>query len=115
MIRTKGEAGTGNVVEAVRHMRAIMGDIRMLRGLDRQEMTDYAREFEAPAALVIECAERGRLPVVNFSAGGIATPSDAALMMQARCGRGLCRLRDLQVLEPGAYGPGHCRGSEPFQ
>ncbi len=82
MIRTKGEAGTGNVVEAVRHMRAIMGDIRMLRGLDRQEMTDYAREFEAPAALVIECAERGRLPVVNFSAGGIATPSDAALMMQ---------------------------------
>jgi len=82
MIRTKGEAGTGNVVEAVRHMRAIMGEIRMLRGMDRQEMTDLAREIEAPAPLVIECAERGRLPVVNFSAGGIATPSDAALMMQ---------------------------------
>ncbi|MEN6610179.1 MAG: pyridoxal 5'-phosphate synthase lyase subunit PdxS [Methanoregulaceae archaeon] len=82
MIRTKGEAGTGNVVEAVRHMRAIMGEIRMLKGMDRQEMTDYAREIEAPAALVIECSERGRLPVVNFSAGGIATPSDAALMMQ---------------------------------
>jgi pyridoxal 5'-phosphate synthase pdxS subunit len=82
MIRTKGEAGTGNVVEAVRHMRNIMGEIRMLRGLDKQEMTDYAREIEAPADLVFECAERSRLPVVNFSAGGIATPSDAALMMQ---------------------------------
>ncbi len=82
MIRTKGEAGTGNVVEAVRHMRNIMGEIRMLRGLDKQEMADYAREIEAPAELVIECAERGRLPVVNFSAGGIATPSDAAMMMQ---------------------------------
>ena len=82
MIRTKGEAGTGNVVEAVRHMRAIMGSIRALKGMDMQEMTDYAREIEAPAELVIECSERGRLPVVNFSAGGIATPSDAALMMQ---------------------------------
>jgi len=82
MIRTKGEAGTGNVVEAVRHMRAIMGSIRALKGLDRQELTDYARDIEAPAELVIECAQRGRLPVVNFSAGGIATPSDAALMMQ---------------------------------
>mgnify|MGYP001216220389 CR=1 FL=1 len=82
MVRTKGEAGTGNVVEAVRHMRAIMGSIRALKGMDKQEMTDYARDIEAPAELVIECAERGRLPVVNFSAGGIATPSDAALMMQ---------------------------------
>jgi len=82
MVRTKGEAGTGNVVEAVRHMRAIMGSIRVLSGMDRQEMADYARTIEAPAELVIECAERGRLPVVNFSAGGIATPSDAALMMQ---------------------------------
>ncbi len=82
MVRTKGEAGTGNVVEAVRHMRAIMGSIRALKGMDQQEMTDYARDIEAPAELVIECAERGRLPVVNFSAGGIATPSDAALMMQ---------------------------------
>jgi pyridoxal 5'-phosphate synthase pdxS subunit len=82
MIRTKGEAGTGNVVEAVRHMRTIMGEIRMLRGLDKQEMADYAREIEAPSELVFECAERGRLPVVNFSAGGIATPSDAAMMMQ---------------------------------
>jgi pyridoxal 5'-phosphate synthase pdxS subunit len=82
MIRTKGEAGTGNVVEAVRHMRAIMGSVRALQGMDRQELNDYAREIEAPTALVMECAERGRLPVVNFSAGGIATPADAALMMQ---------------------------------
>ena len=82
MIRTKGEAGTGNVVEAVRHMRAIMGQIRTIQGMDAQERIDYAREIEAPAELVIECAERKRLPVVNFSAGGIATPSDAAMMMQ---------------------------------
>jgi pyridoxal 5'-phosphate synthase pdxS subunit len=82
MIRTKGEAGTGNVVEAVRHMRAIMGSIRGLQGMDRQELHDFARDIEAPAPLVVECAERGRLPVVNFSAGGIATPCDAALMMQ---------------------------------
>jgi pyridoxal 5'-phosphate synthase pdxS subunit len=82
MIRTKGEAGTGNVVEAVRHMRAIMGGIRALKGLSSQELIDRAREIEAPAELVIECANLGRLPVVNFSAGGIATPADAALMMQ---------------------------------
>jgi pyridoxal 5'-phosphate synthase pdxS subunit len=82
MIRTKGEAGTGNIVEAVRHMRAIMGSIRALKGMDRQEMIDYAREIEAPEELVFDCSKRGRLPVVNFSAGGIATPSDAALMMQ---------------------------------
>jgi pyridoxal 5'-phosphate synthase pdxS subunit len=82
MIRTKGEAGTGNVVEAVRHMRAIMGEIRLLQGMNRQELVDRAREIEAPAELVVECANRGRLPVVNFSAGGIATPADAALMMQ---------------------------------
>jgi len=82
MIRTKGEAGTGNVVEAVRHMRAIQGGIRSIRKLDPQEIVAYAREIEAPAELVIETAKRGRLPVVNFSAGGIATPSDAALMMQ---------------------------------
>jgi pyridoxal 5'-phosphate synthase pdxS subunit len=82
MIRTKGEAGTGNVVEAVRHMRAITGEIRKIQGMDEQERISYARTIEAPAELVIECAQRGRLPVVNFSAGGIATPSDAALMMQ---------------------------------
>jgi pyridoxal 5'-phosphate synthase pdxS subunit len=82
MIRTKGEAGTGNVVEAVRHMRNIMGEIRALQGKSTQEMMDRAREIEAPAGLVLDVAKRGRLPVVNFSAGGIATPSDAAMMMQ---------------------------------
>ena len=82
MIRTKGEAGTGNVVEAVRHMRNIMGEIRALQGKSTQEMIDRAREIEAPSGLVLETAKRGRLPVVNFSAGGIATPSDAAMMMQ---------------------------------
>ena len=96
MIRTKGEAGTGNVVEAVRHMRAIMGEIRALKGMDTQELVARAREIEAPADLVIECAKLGRLPVVNFSAGGIATPADAALMMQLgadEIGRASCRER----------------------
>ena len=82
MIRTKGEAGTGNVVEAVRHNRAILGEIRRLKGLERIEIEKRARQLEAPIELVIETAERQRLPVVNFSAGGIATPCDAALMMQ---------------------------------
>jgi len=82
MIRTKGEAGTGNVVEAVRHNRAIMSEIRRLKGLDEMELVKRARELEAPAELLIETAQRQRLPVVNFSAGGIATPADAALMMQ---------------------------------
>ncbi|MBN1431861.1 MAG: pyridoxal 5'-phosphate synthase lyase subunit PdxS [Methanomicrobiaceae archaeon] len=82
MIRTKGEAGTGNVVEAVRHMRSITGEIRMIQGMTSQETAAYARSIEAPVEIVMECAELGRLPVVNFSAGGIATPADAALMMQ---------------------------------
>jgi pyridoxal 5'-phosphate synthase pdxS subunit len=82
MIRTKGEAGTGNVVEAVRHMRNIMGEIRALQGKTAQEITSRARELEAPPDLLLETVKMGRLPVVNFSAGGIATPADAALMMQ---------------------------------
>jgi pyridoxal 5'-phosphate synthase pdxS subunit len=82
MIRTKGEAGTGNVVEAVRHMRAIMGEIRALQGRSPQEIVDRARDLEAPAELLLETVKLGRLPVVNFSAGGIATPADAAMMMQ---------------------------------
>ena len=108
MIRTKGEAGTGNIVEAVRHMRAIMGEIRMLKGMDTQEQIDFARDIEAPAELVIECARMGRLPVVNFSAGGIATPSDAALMMQLGCRRCICRVRDLQVRTTEDHGKGDC-------
>jgi pyridoxal 5'-phosphate synthase pdxS subunit len=82
MIRTKGEAGTGNVVEAVRHMRAIQGEIRRLGSLDEAELAGAAKSLGAPLDLVRDVAERGRLPVVNFSAGGLATPADAALMMQ---------------------------------
>jgi pyridoxal 5'-phosphate synthase pdxS subunit len=82
MIRTKGEAGTGNVVEAVRHMRAIREGIRRLASLDEEVLPTAARELRAPLELVKSVAEAGRLPVVNFSAGGIATPADAALMMQ---------------------------------
>src|SRR5947209_17562718 len=82
MIRTKGEAGTGNVVEAVRHMRAIQGGIRRLASLDHAELPSVAKELAAPLELVRLVAEKSGLPVVNFSAGGIATPADAALMMQ---------------------------------
>jgi pyridoxal 5'-phosphate synthase pdxS subunit len=82
MIRTKGEAGTGNVVEAVRHARAVMGEIRRLQGLRREEWMAAAKEISAPYELVVQVAETGRLPVVNFAAGGVATPADAALMMQ---------------------------------
>jgi pyridoxal 5'-phosphate synthase pdxS subunit len=82
MIRTKGEAGTGDVVEAVRHGRAVLGEIRRLTTMRPDEMMTYAKEIGAPYELVRETAELGRLPVVNFAAGGIATPADAALMMQ---------------------------------
>ena len=82
MVRTKGEAGTGNVVEAVRHMRAIQGEIRRIASMDDAELATTAKNLQAPLDLVQMVAEKGRLPVVNFSAGGIATPADAALMMQ---------------------------------
>lgn len=82
MIRTKGEAGTGDVVEAVRHARAVLGEIRRLKTMAPEEMFAYAKEIGAPYELVKLTAELGRLPVVNFAAGGIATPADAALMMQ---------------------------------
>jgi pyridoxal 5'-phosphate synthase pdxS subunit len=82
MIRTKGEPGTGNVIEAVRHQRMVMGQIRELRGKDETEMVAVARKIEAPIYLVKEVAALQRLPVINFAAGGIATPADAALMMQ---------------------------------
>jgi pyridoxal 5'-phosphate synthase pdxS subunit len=82
MIRSKGEAGTGNVVEAVRHMRAIVGGIRRLSRLSEEELYAEAKDLQAPLDLVREVAEAGRLPVVLFTAGGIATPADAALMMQ---------------------------------
>lgn len=82
MIRTKGEAGTGNVVEAVRHMRMIQGTIRELKDKTEEELWSVAREEEAQFYLVKETQKQGRLPVVNFAAGGVATPADAALMMQ---------------------------------
>jgi pyridoxal 5'-phosphate synthase pdxS subunit len=85
MIRTKGEAGTGNVVEAVRHIRMILGGIRELTVKTEEELWGVARDIEAPFALVKETAKLQRLPVVNFAAGGVATPADAALMMQMGC------------------------------
>ncbi|NMB84727.1 MAG: pyridoxal 5'-phosphate synthase lyase subunit PdxS [Methanothrix sp.] len=82
MIRTKGEAGTGDVSQAVLHMRMIQGQIRSLKGMDDLQLMKVAREIEASYDLVVECARLQRLPVVNFAAGGVATPADAALMMQ---------------------------------
>jgi pyridoxal 5'-phosphate synthase pdxS subunit len=82
MIRTKGEAGTGNVVEAVRHMRTLMSGIRALRGMNAQQLEKKAIELRVPFELVAWVAESQKLPVPNFSAGGVATPADAALMMQ---------------------------------
>ena len=82
MIRTKGEAGTGNVVEAVRHMRTMMAAIRRLQNMPSEELMTFAKENDAPYDLVVYVAQNGKLPVVNFAAGGIATPADAALMMQ---------------------------------
>jgi len=82
MIRTKGEAGTGNIVEAVRHMRAVMDGIRKLLNTPEDELMALAKEMGAPFELVVEVHKTGKLPVVNFAAGGVATPADAALMMQ---------------------------------
>jgi pyridoxal 5'-phosphate synthase pdxS subunit len=82
MIRTKGEAGTGDVVEAVRHARAVTGAIRRLQNLHEEEVMSFAKEISAPFELVLETRDLGRLPVVNFAAGGVATPADAAMMMQ---------------------------------
>ena len=85
MIRTKGEPGTGNVIEAVRHLREVMGQIRHLCSLREEEVAGYAKEIGAPLELVLDVHKNGRLPVVNFAAGGISTPADAALMMQLGC------------------------------
>lgn len=85
MIRTKGEPGTGNVVEAVKHIRMVMSEIRQLQTLAEEEVFTFAKNIGAPLDLVIETKKVGKLPVVNFAAGGIATPADAALMMQLGC------------------------------
>ncbi len=81
MIRTKGEAGTGNIVEAVKHMRAVMDAIRRVKTMAEEELVGYSKEIASPVEIVRMVKERGRLPVVNFAAGGVATPADAALMM----------------------------------
>jgi len=99
MIRTKGEPGTGNVVEAVRHMRKMVSQIRHVQSLSREELIVIAKETGAPYDLLVQVAEEGRLPVVNFAAGGIATPADAALMMQLGCdgifvGSGIFKSKD---------------------
>ncbi len=85
MIRTKGEPGTGNVVEAVRHCRVVLGQVRQLCALPEEEVPGFAKEIGAPLELVLKTRELGRVPVVNFAAGGIATPADAALMMELGC------------------------------
>lgn len=85
MIRTKGEPGTGNVVEAVRHCRLVLGEIAALRALPEEEVPTFAKDIAAPLELVLETRRLGRLPVVNFAAGGIATPADAAFMMELGC------------------------------
>lgn len=85
MIRTKGEPGTGNVVEAVRHMRKVMSEIRRVQGMPKDELMATAKEMNAPYELLLQVKELGRMPVVNFAAGGIASPADAALMMQLGC------------------------------
>jgi pyridoxal 5'-phosphate synthase pdxS subunit len=82
MIRTKGEAGTGDIIEAVRHARTVLGEIRRLQNMPDEELMTYAKSIGAPYALVKETKKLGRMPVVNFAAGGVATPADAALMMQ---------------------------------
>jgi pyridoxal 5'-phosphate synthase pdxS subunit len=101
MIRTKGEAGTGNVVEAVRHMRAVWGGIRRVQALPEEELMAEAKAIGAPFELVLEVHKTGHLPVVNFAAGGLATPADAALMMQLGAdgvfvGSGIFKSEDLE-------------------
>lgn len=115
MIRTKGEAGTGNVVEAVRHMRTVMADIRRLQNMPAEELMTFAKDNGAPYDLVVEVAKTGKLPVVNFAAGGIATPCRRRLDDAAGQRRHLCGQRHLQVLQPGKDGPGHCQGHRLLQ
>jgi len=85
MLRTKGEAGTGNIVEAVRHIRSVQRELKKLQTMDEDELFVFAKDIQAPYDLVKSCAKEGRLPVVNFAAGGVATPADAAMLMQLGC------------------------------
>ena len=125
MIRTKGEPGTGDVIQAVTHMRSMMRDIRRLQALPEDELYNEAKELEVPYDLVKYVHENGKLPVVNFAAGGVATPADAALMMQLGAEgvfvgsgifkSGLRRLRYLQVRQSGEEGPRHRQRSDQLQ
>jgi pyridoxal 5'-phosphate synthase pdxS subunit len=115
MIRTKGEAGTGNVVEAVTHMRTVTGELRRLTQLGPEQLMAAARDLGAPYELVKEVHETGVLPVVNFAAGGIATPADAALMMGIGSRRGLRRLGNLQELRPPCLCPRHRGGDHVLE
>ena len=110
MIRSKGEAGTGNIVEAVRHLRSILGSIRALTQADPAELYGWAKELGAPIGLVQEIATTGRLPVPLFCAGGIATPSDAALVMQLGAEAVFVGIGDLQVVRSGPDGVRRRRG-----
>ncbi|KAL0457747.1 UNVERIFIED_CONTAM: putative pyridoxal 5'-phosphate synthase subunit PDX1 [Sesamum latifolium] len=115
MIRTKGEAGTGNIIEAVRHVRSVMGDIRVLRNMDDDEVFTFAKKIQAPYDLVMQTKQLGRLPVVHFAAGGVATPADAALMMQLGCDGVFCWVRGVQERGPGPTCTGDSPGGDPLQ
>ena len=114
MIRSKGEAGTGNIVEAVRHLRSILGDIRRVTEADSAELYGWAKDLAAPIGLVQEIAATGRLPVPLFCAGGIATPADASLVMQLGAEAVFVGSGIFKSAEPGPDGPGHRRGHRPL-
>ena len=115
MIRTKGEAGSGNIVEAVRHIRTIVKEMKQLTVLGKEELMAEAKKHQAPLELVEYVAEHGKLPVPNFSAGGIATPADAALVMQTRRGGRVRRFRHLQVFGPRGARPCDRQGGDLLQ
>ncbi len=115
MIRTKGEPGTGDIVEAVKHMRTVQEEIRHVQSLRSDELMVFAKESGAPYDLVKEVHETGRLPVVNFAAGGVATPADAALMMMLGADGDFRRLGHVQVQRPGPPGQGHRRSDEALE
>ena len=115
MIRSKGEAGTGNISEAVRHLRSILGDIRRLTVADEPELFAAAKELRAPIDLVREVAERGELPVPLFCAGGIATPADAALVMQLGAQAVFVGSGIFKSVRPGTPGQGHRRGNHALR
>ena len=115
MIRTKGEAGTGDIVEAVRHIRTLMSEIRRLQSMREDELFVAAKELDAPYDLVKQVAAEGKLPVVNFVAGGIAIPADAALAMQLGAEGVFVGLGHLQEREPGQDGRGDRPGHAPLR